>query len=245
MNTQSHTPSPKRVLCLAGSLRRDSWNRHLLRAALHAAPDGLKLALYDDLADVPMFNEDTEEPVAPAVQHLRHAVAMADGLLIATPEYNHSFPGVLKNAIDWLSRGSDSVLIDKPVAVIGVSGGSWGTRLAQAALRQVLTATEARVMPAPMLFVAHASERFDAVGLIHDSALAKALSDVIGAFGEWIVLQAQAVGSATSTPAAAETQSTTTPGIIENNSLNATFDAPMPPLELASPVDVSRCPPLV
>jgi chromate reductase len=184
------------VLCFAGSLRRNSWNRHLLKAAIDAAPDGIELVLYDELAAVPMFNEDTEQPVAPSVAHLRRAVAMADGLLISTPEYNHSIPGVLKNAIDWLSRGSDSELIDKPVAVIGASGGSWGTRLAQAALRQVLTATEARVMPAPMLFVAHASERFDLNGLLREPALAKTLLGVVVSLKEWIVLHEQNVHSA-------------------------------------------------
>jgi chromate reductase, NAD(P)H dehydrogenase (quinone) len=196
MNTQIRTPPTKRILCLAGSLRRDSWNRCLLRVAMHTAPDGLELTLYDELAAVPMFNEDTEQAVAPSVQQLRRAVAMSDGLLIATPEYNHSFPGVLKNAIDWLSRGSDSVLSDLPVAVIGASVGKWGTRLAQAALRQVLTATEARVMPAPMLFVAHASECFDVNGLLRDTAQAEALSGVVGAFGDWISLHAQPVRSA-------------------------------------------------
>ena len=191
MNTQPHVPSAKRILCLAGSLRRESWNRRLLRAAVHAAPEGLDLVLYDELTAVPMFNEDTEQPVPPSVQHLRGAVAMADGLLIATPEYNHSFPGVLKNAIDWLSRGSDSVLIGKPVAVIGASAGSWGTRLAQAALRQVLIATEARIMSAPMLFVARASECFDTDGLLRDPALSKALSGVVRALGDCITLYAQ------------------------------------------------------
>jgi chromate reductase, NAD(P)H dehydrogenase (quinone) len=160
---------------------------------MRTAPDELELTLYDELAAVPMFNEDTEQPVPPSVLHLRRAVAMAHGILVATPEYNHSFPGVLKNAIDWLSRGSDSVLIDKPVAVIGASGGNWGTRLAQAALRQVLTATEARVMSAPMLFVAHASECFDVDGLLRDPALAKALSAVIATFRDWILLHTQPV----------------------------------------------------
>lgn len=191
MNTQLHSASPTRVLCLPGSLRRNSWNRHLLKFAQQTAPDELELTLYDQLAAVPMFNEDSEQPVAPGVQHLRRAVAMSDGLLIATPEYNQSFLGVLKNAIDWLSRGANSELIDKPVAVIGASAGTWGTRLAQAALRQVLTATEAQVMPAPMLFVARANESFDVDGLLCDPALAKSLAGVIGAFGDWVLLHAQ------------------------------------------------------
>lgn len=181
------TPTTTRtVLCLAGSLRRDSWNRRLLQMTANAAPDGTVLSVYDDLANVPMFNEDTEYPEPPGVRRWRRAVAMADGLLIATPEYNHSFPGVLKNAIDWLSRGPDPILVGKPVAVIGASSGSWGTRLAQTALRQVLAATEARVMPAPMLFVARAAERLGAAGQPGDPALNEALGSLTAAFDRWI-----------------------------------------------------------
>jgi chromate reductase, NAD(P)H dehydrogenase (quinone) len=176
----------RRVLCLGGSLRRDSWNRKLLRAAASIAPDALHCVLYEDLASVPLFNEDLEESAPLPVQDLRRAVAAADGLLIATPEYNHSFPGVLKNAIDWLSRGSDPVLVDKPVAVIGATVGTWGTRLAQAALRQALNATNAQVMPAPMLFVARASACFDDHGRLRDAGLAMALPSLLEAFAEWI-----------------------------------------------------------
>jgi chromate reductase len=197
----SPTTSTTRVLCLAGSLRRDSWNRHLLRAAALLAPTDLQLTLYDELAAVPLFNEDYEEPVPPAVQDLRRAVAMADGLLIATPEYNHSFPGVLKNAIDWLSRGSDSALVGKAVAVIGATTGTWGTRLAQAALRQVLNATDARVMSTQMLFVARAGASFDDRGQLQDAALATALSSVVGAFAEWIRLHTPIAGEDRGSPA--------------------------------------------
>ena len=192
MNTHRRGPPTTRLLCLAGSLRRDSWNRRLLTAAVRMAPRGLELSLFEELAAVPIFNEDTEQVEAAGVHQLRSAVAMADGLLVATPEYNHSFPGVLKNAIDWLSRGSPSVLVDKPVAIIGATAGRWGTRLAQAALRQVFAATEARVMPAPMLFVPHASECFDVDGQLSDPKLAKALSGVIDAFRSWMLLHAQA-----------------------------------------------------
>lgn len=186
--TRIHASPVKSILCLAGSLRRNSWNRRLLQAAADCAPDGIELTLFDELADVPMFNEDDEHDLAAGVKQLRHAVAKADGLLIATPEYNHSFPGVLKNAIDWLSRGTDSVLADKPMAVIGASTGSWGTRLAQAALRQVLTATEARVMPGPMLFVARASDRLGVDGQRHDPELTESLSALVAHLGDWITL---------------------------------------------------------
>jgi chromate reductase len=186
--TRRHDPSTTRILCLAGSLRRDSWNRRLLAEAVRATPKGLDLSLFDELAAVPMFNEDTEQVAPAGVHQLRSAVAIADGLLVATPEYNHSFPGVLKNAIDWLSRGSPSALTDKPVAIIGASAGRWGTRLAQAALRQVFTATEAQVMPGPMLFVAQASECFDLDGQLRDPKLASTLLGVVDAFRNWILL---------------------------------------------------------
>lgn len=157
----------RRVLCLAGSLRRDSWNRRLLQAAVAQAPATLHLDVYDALSAVPLFDEDLErrEPAGPAgVQALRAAIAAADGVIIATPEYNHAIPGVLKNALDWLSRDNPEgeVLPEKPVAVLGASSGPWGTRLAQASLRQVLHTCGALVMPSPTLFVANAASRFDA-----------------------------------------------------------------------------------
>jgi chromate reductase len=147
----------------------------------------MRIDLYDDLRKVPMFDEDLEASTAggpEAVRHLRAAVETADGLLIATPEYNHSLPGVLKNAIDWLSRAAPlEVLAAKPVAIVGASSGRWGTRLAQAALRQVLAAAEAAVLPAPMLFVRDAGIAFDAEGRLVDEA---PLRDVLAAFEGWI-----------------------------------------------------------
>src|ERR687886_1113837 len=107
----------------------------MLGAAAGCAPPAMSVELFDSLAAVPLFDEDLEQATAggpDAVRRLRARVAAADGLLIATPEYNQSMPGVLKNAIDWLSRPPDEMLARKPIAIIGASGGSWGTRLAQA-----------------------------------------------------------------------------------------------------------------
>jgi chromate reductase len=174
-----------RVLGVAGSLRRHSWNRYLLSAAGELAADHLQLTVYDRLDRIPLFNEDAEEQVPRAVHELRDAVRAVDGLLIATPEYNHSIPGVLKNALDWLSR-EDSLLQGKPAAVIGATIGSWGTRLAQAALRQSLTAMGARVMPQPMLYVARASEVFDSTGRLRDASVAAGLTEVVRALRQWI-----------------------------------------------------------
>ena len=179
------------VLCLPGSLRRDSWNRRLLRAAAAHAPATLSLQLYEGLDTIPLFDEDIEQsrPCDLAgVTALRSAVAAADGLLIATPEYNQSLPGVLKNALDWLSLDSPQgeVLNQKPVAITGASTGPWGTRLAQTALRQVLHACGALVMPAPTLFVASAASRFHADDTLADEALAASLHRLTTALEHWI-----------------------------------------------------------
>lgn len=189
--TTFHTTPVRRVLCLAGSLRRDSWNRRLLQAAVVQAPATLQLDVYDALSAVPLFDEDLEqrEPAGPAgVQALRAAIAAADGLIIATPEYNHAMPGVLKNALDWLSRESPAgeVLSEKPVGVLGASSGPWGTRLAQASLRQVLHACGALVMPAPTLFVANAASRFDADSALTDLATVQSLQSFTLAFERWM-----------------------------------------------------------
>lgn len=180
---------PFRVLALPGSLRRGGFNRRLLDTAAAIAPTALRIDVHDELASVPLFDEDLEQSTqgGPAgVRHLRERVAAADGLLIATPEYNQALPGVLKNALDWLSREAPhAVLAGKPVAIAGVSSGRWGTRLAQADLRRVLTATAALVMPAPMLFVSDAAQWFDADGL-HDQRQRDALSTLLQAFTHWI-----------------------------------------------------------
>ena len=189
--TAFHPLPARRVLCLAGSLRRASWNRRLLHAATLQAPARLQLDVHDALGAVPLFDEDLEsrDPAGPpGVQALRAAVAAADGLIIATPEYNQAIPGVLKNALDWLSRESPAgeVLAGKPVAVLGASSGPWGTRLAQASVRQVLHTCGALVMPAPSLFVARAAERFDAQGWLIDTATLQSLQSFLLAFESWM-----------------------------------------------------------
>jgi chromate reductase len=150
-----------RVLAISGSLRRDSHNTRLLRAAARLAPPPAELELFEGLKDVPPYNEDDDGDLAPeGARRLREAIAAADALLIATPEYNSSIPGQLKNALDWASRPfPDNVLRNKPVAVIGASTGVFGAVWAQAEVRKVLGATGARVVDVE-LPVAGAEEAF-------------------------------------------------------------------------------------
>jgi chromate reductase, NAD(P)H dehydrogenase (quinone) len=137
-----------RVLGISGSLRRDSHNRRLLLEAAELLPPGTELELYEELKSVPPYDEDDDgEEADPAVERLRDAVSRADAILIATPEYNASVPGQLKNAIDWASRPRGAAaFLNKPVAVTGTSTGSFGGVWAQAELRKVLRTAGARVV---------------------------------------------------------------------------------------------------
>jgi chromate reductase, NAD(P)H dehydrogenase (quinone) len=154
-----------RVLAISGSLRRGSHNTHLLRVAAQVVPPPHELAIFDGLRDVPPYDADDDvEPAPEAVQRLRDAIATADAILIATPEYNSSLPGQLKNAIDWASRPfPGNALRNKPVAVIGASTGMFGAVWAQAEARKVLGATGARVvdieLPVPHAEAAFAGDR--------------------------------------------------------------------------------------
>jgi chromate reductase len=136
-----------RVLGISGSLREGSHNTRLLRAAAELLPPGAELQVYDGLGDVPPFNEDEERTPPPGVVALKEAIAAADAVLVSTPEYNHSIPGVLKNALDWVSRPmSENPMRGKPALVIGASTGMFGAVWAQAETRKVLGALGARVL---------------------------------------------------------------------------------------------------
>ena len=177
------------IVAVAGSLRRHSYNRSLLAEAARVAPPAMHIEVYGDLDTVPLFNEDLETDAAKTTGALDlfRAVSAADGLLIASPEYNQSMTGVLKNAIDWLSRlDGGSALEDLPVAITGVTTGPWGTRLSQAAVRHVLTATGSVVMAGPMLFVNNAASKFDARGRLTDGSSRSDLTAFIASFESWI-----------------------------------------------------------
>src|SRR5256885_10381564 len=167
-----------KVLAISGSLRSGSYNSKLLRAAGELLPNDVELEIWDGLKAVPPYDEDDDTELAPAaVPRLRDAIAGADALLFATPEYNHSIPGQLKNAVDWASRPvATNVLRNKPVAVIGASTGMFGAVWAQAELRKVLGATGARVTEVE-LAVGHAHEHMDEAGHLHDPAQQQALLD--------------------------------------------------------------------
>ncbi len=173
-------------LGIAGSLRRLSYNRGLIRAAIELAPDGTTVTPYD-LIDLPMFNEDVEAQGDPApVAAFKRAIAAADALLIASPEYNHCVPGVLKNAIDWATRPARrSVLTGKPVAVMGASPGLGGTARAQAQLRDGLTFTNGLVLPLPEVLVPLAAEKFDAESNLTDPATRALVRDLLLSLAAW------------------------------------------------------------
>jgi chromate reductase len=169
-----------RVLGISGSLRRDSYNTKLLRTAGELLPHFAEFEVWDELKSVPPFDEDEENLPAPAaVESLREAVARADAVVFATPEYNHSIPGQLKNAVDWLSRPfATTPLRGKPTLVIGASTGAFGAVWSQAELRKVLSAASARVVDADVA-VGHAAEKFDEAGELVDEELIEQLRDAL------------------------------------------------------------------
>ena len=175
-----------RVLGISGSLRRDSHNTNLLRAAAEAAGPDVEFLLYDGLKEIPPYDEDDDVyPRPPSVARLNQAIATADAVLFATPEYNSSIPGQLKNAIDWVSRPvATNALRNKPVAVVGASTGAFGAVWAQAELRKVLAALGARVLDVE-LPVPHAHTRFDE-GQLTDEQIRASLAEAVEALAEEI-----------------------------------------------------------
>jgi chromate reductase, NAD(P)H dehydrogenase (quinone) len=160
-----------RILAISGSLRRDSHNTALLRAAAELLPPEVEVAVYERLGELPPFNEELVADRPAAAQHLWDEVAAADGVLISTPEYNSSIPGVLKNALDWLSQPLiQSPLRNKPAVVIGASTGMFGAVWSQAETRKVLGAIGARVVDRE-LPVPTAHEQFDEHGRLSDADL--------------------------------------------------------------------------
>lgn len=178
---------PLTVVAFAGSLRQGSYNRALLRAAQEVAPPRMTLSIVE-IDEVPLYNGDVEQQGDPEpVARFKQAIREADGLLIATPEYNHGVPGVTKNAIDWASRPPrQSPLDGKPVAILGASPGITGTARGQSQLRQAFEFTNSYCMPQPEILVYKAHEKFDAEGRLTDEKTRAFLGKFLLAFGEWI-----------------------------------------------------------
>lgn len=173
------------ILGIAGSLRQASFNRGLIRAAQELAPDDVEVEIFD-LIDVPVYNGDVDAAGRPeSVLELQGQIADADALLIATPEYNGSYSGVLKNAVDWASRRYERpVFAEKPVAVMG-AGGRTGTTRAQQALRQLMHGQGCFVLPRPQVQVARAWEQFDADGNLHGEEVRQSVADLVAALAAW------------------------------------------------------------
>ena len=176
---------PITILGIAGSLRRASLNRAALRTAQQLAPAGTTLEIHD-LDGIPVFNEDAETPLPAAVVELKRRVRTADAILFATPEYNYSVPGVLKNAIDWGSRPyGDSAWSGKPVAVMGASPGLLGTARAQYHLRQVFVFLNMHPVNQPEVMIAKAHERFDADGNLTDEKTRAIIVKLLNSLADW------------------------------------------------------------
>ena len=169
-----------RLLAISGSLRSGSYNSALLHAAEAESPADVEFVLWRDLAAIPAFNEDLERAPPPSVMSLRREIARSDAVLIATPEYNRSVPGALKNALDWVSRPfATNALRNKPVAVVGASQGLFGAVWAQAELRKILATIGARVQDRD-LPVSQAHEAFTE-GRLRDPRLAARLRVIVAA----------------------------------------------------------------
>ncbi len=177
-----------RVLAISGSLRRDSFNTAALRSAAALAPEDMKIEVIT-LHGIPNFDADLEEGPGPppAVERLKEAIAGADALLIATPEYNRSIPGVLKNALDWASRGGGaSPLWGKTAAILG-AGGRFGTVSAQAHLRQILQRSHMRLVDRPEVMIDQAADRFDDRGGLTDERFRSQIQRLLDALREEVV----------------------------------------------------------
>jgi chromate reductase, NAD(P)H dehydrogenase (quinone) len=176
------------VVAFAGSLRRKSYNRALIDAATQLAPAGMNIEVIE-IGDLPFYNADVEVNGDPAaVEAFKAALYAADGILIATPEYNDGVPAVLTNAMDWGSRlPGRAPLSGKPVAIMGASPSQVGTARAQHHLRQILGHIHARVLPPPELLVSKAHERFDSALQLTDEVTRKVLMDLLERFALWIV----------------------------------------------------------
>lgn len=176
---------PIRVLGISGSFRKASFNTALLRAAIEVAPKSMQIE-EAELRDIPLYDEDVRAAGVPeSVQHFRDRIAQADGILIATPEYNFSIPGVLKNAIDWASRPPNQPFANKPLAIMGASGGMSGTMRAQYHLRQIAVFVDMHLLNKPEVFVREAAKKITD-GRLTDEPTRQVITEQMVQFEKWI-----------------------------------------------------------
>jgi chromate reductase len=176
---------PVQILGIAGSLRRDSYNRAALRAATQLAPQDASVDIFE-LDGLPGFNQDEEQNPPGEVVELKRRVREADAILFVTPEYNYSVPGVLKNAIDWASRPyGDSAWNGKPAAIMGASTGAIGTARAQYHLRQMMVFLNMFPINQPEVMIGNATERFDAQGNLTDNATKEFIRQLLQNLVDW------------------------------------------------------------
>ena len=176
---------PVRILGIAGSLRRESYNRATLRAAIALVPEGAAIEIFE-LDGIPGFNQDEEQNPPAKIAELKKRVREADAILFVTPEYNYSVPGVLKNAIDWDSRPyGDSAWNGKPAAIMGASVGAIGTARAQYHLRQMMVFLNMFPVNQPEVMIGNASERFDAEGNLTDDATKEFIRQLLQSLVDW------------------------------------------------------------
>jgi chromate reductase len=174
------------VLALCGSLRTESFNRKAMNAAIGLVPDGMTISPYNRLGEIPLYNEDVrEQGFPPVVQELRERVKKADAILFVTPEYNYSVPGVLKNAIDWVSRPPEPPFSGKPCAMMGASIGMLGSARAQYHLRQTLVFLNMHPINRPEVMIAAAQDKFDDKGALTDETAKKLIVQLLTNLAAW------------------------------------------------------------
>lgn len=175
-----------KILGISGSLRKGSFNTAALKVCADMMPAGMKMT-YARLDDIPLFNQDVFDAGLPeSAKRFRAEVAAADGLLIASPEYNFSLSAALKNAIDWGSRPPNQVFNEKPIAIFSATQGPLGGPRNQYDLRRILVQLWGHVLPRPEVFIGAAQTKFDAQGKLTDEATKKFLSDLLVGFKTWI-----------------------------------------------------------
>ena len=193
MNTHVH------IVAMSGSLRKGSFNTHLLHEATKLIPEGMTIEIVS-IADIPLYNADLDIPASekrpPAVEAFRNSMAKADAFLFVSPEYNYSIPGGLKNAIDWASRGKDSPMLNKAAAVMGATTGLWGTLRMQLAFRAVFLFLNITALNKPEVLVAQAQNKFDENGNLTDAITKDLVKQQLAALYQ-LVIEMRYVSKAT------------------------------------------------